>query len=250
MIKFFRKIRQNLLSEGKTGKYFKYAIGEIILVVIGILIALSINNWNENRKLNNKTQVYLKLLLEDFNQESLKVNSYLKESNEYVLAYEDYEENFSKSNWDFEEVSKELSSLRVSSTTPIYGINTIDVLKATGDIQLISPEIRKKLIELNRFEEYLNHIGQRNKTIFSTLTSEVAQLGWTGVANRFNQNTIIGKVWADVKTDEYKLRVLLAVESNYRIRYNNEQNRIDLLTKWQEDVDSIKMLIKQELDPN
>jgi len=39
MIKFFRKIRQNLLSEGKTGKYFKYAIGEIFLVVIGILIA-------------------------------------------------------------------------------------------------------------------------------------------------------------------------------------------------------------------
>ena len=50
MIKFFRKIRQNLVSEGKTRTYFKYAIGEIILVVIGILIALQINNWNENRK--------------------------------------------------------------------------------------------------------------------------------------------------------------------------------------------------------
>lgn len=49
MIKFFRKIRQNLLLENKTGKYFKYAIGEIILVVIGILIALQVNNWNENR---------------------------------------------------------------------------------------------------------------------------------------------------------------------------------------------------------
>ena len=47
MIKFFRKIRQNLLMENKTSKYFKYAIGEILLVVIGILIALSINNWNE-----------------------------------------------------------------------------------------------------------------------------------------------------------------------------------------------------------
>ena len=59
MIKFFRQIRQNLLMENKTsppeqriraGKYLKYAIGEIVLVVIGILIALSINNWNENRK--------------------------------------------------------------------------------------------------------------------------------------------------------------------------------------------------------
>jgi hypothetical protein len=50
MIKFFRNIRQNLLMENKTVKYFKYAIGEIVLVVIGILIALSINNWNEHRK--------------------------------------------------------------------------------------------------------------------------------------------------------------------------------------------------------
>ena len=50
MIKFFRQIRQQLLMENKTSKYFKYAIGEIILVVIGILIALQINNWNENKK--------------------------------------------------------------------------------------------------------------------------------------------------------------------------------------------------------
>ena len=59
MIKFFRKIRQNLLIENKTGKYLKYAIGEIILVVIGILIALQINNWNEQRK--NQDNVHLSL---------------------------------------------------------------------------------------------------------------------------------------------------------------------------------------------
>ncbi|RRQ50230.1 hypothetical protein DZC72_06610 [Maribacter algicola] len=53
MIKFFRKIRQNLLMENKTGKYLKYAIGEIVLVVIGILIALQVNNLNEQRKAND-----------------------------------------------------------------------------------------------------------------------------------------------------------------------------------------------------
>ena len=65
MIKFFRKIRYDLMEKNKTGKYFKYAIGEIILVVIGILIALSINNWNEKRKDGIKEHQILK---------SLKVN--------------------------------------------------------------------------------------------------------------------------------------------------------------------------------
>ncbi|MCW5518178.1 DUF6090 family protein [Muriicola sp. Z0-33] len=50
MIKFFRKIRQRLLTENKFSKYLIYAVGEIVLVVIGILIALSINNWNELKK--------------------------------------------------------------------------------------------------------------------------------------------------------------------------------------------------------
>ena len=62
MIKFFRHIRQQLISENKTGKYLKYAIGEIILVVIGILIALQINNWNENRKAQKlEAQIYTEL---------------------------------------------------------------------------------------------------------------------------------------------------------------------------------------------
>jgi hypothetical protein len=69
MIKFFRKIRQNLLMENKTGKYLKYAIGEIILVVIGILIALQINNWNQNRLNENLESLYYKRLLDDVREE-------------------------------------------------------------------------------------------------------------------------------------------------------------------------------------
>lgn len=70
MIKLFRKIRKNLLVESKTGDYFKYAIGEIILVVIGILIALQINNWNNQRLLRNKEEKLLE-------QVKIEVNSLL-----------------------------------------------------------------------------------------------------------------------------------------------------------------------------
>jgi hypothetical protein len=66
MIKFFRKIRQNMIKENRVSKYFLYAIGEIILVVIGILIALSINNWNENRKERILEIALLKQLQSEF----------------------------------------------------------------------------------------------------------------------------------------------------------------------------------------
>jgi hypothetical protein len=62
MIKFFRKIRYDLMEKNKTGKYIKYAIGEITLVVIGILIALSLNNWNEQRVINESIKSYLTAL--------------------------------------------------------------------------------------------------------------------------------------------------------------------------------------------
>jgi len=59
MIKFFRHIRQRMIKENRVSKYLIYAIGEIVLVVIGILIALQINNWNEQRKLQSKvTSIY------------------------------------------------------------------------------------------------------------------------------------------------------------------------------------------------
>jgi len=67
MIKFYRKIRQKLLTENKFSKYLIYAIGEIVLVVIGILIALTINNWNEQRKTNQQGLLLLSQLKLDGN---------------------------------------------------------------------------------------------------------------------------------------------------------------------------------------
>jgi hypothetical protein len=80
MIKLFRNIRKNLLNEGKTSKYFKYAIGEIILVVIGILIALQINNWNEHRKNKLTESDYYCKLLADFELDRQNITFLYKES--------------------------------------------------------------------------------------------------------------------------------------------------------------------------
>ncbi len=65
MIKFFRSIRKDLIEKNKTGKYLKYAVGEIVLVVIGILIALQINNWNEAKKGERKATTILEAIRSD-----------------------------------------------------------------------------------------------------------------------------------------------------------------------------------------
>ncbi len=75
MINFFRKIRQNLLMENKTGKYFKYAIGEIVLVVISIMIALQVNNWNENRTKKQIYKTHLTNLIEDLKTDQQRMQA-------------------------------------------------------------------------------------------------------------------------------------------------------------------------------
>ena len=65
MLKFFQNIRSKLLSKNQFGNYLIYAIGEIILVVIGILIAIQINNWNEQRKAGKMEQHFIKMILSD-----------------------------------------------------------------------------------------------------------------------------------------------------------------------------------------
>ena len=75
MIRFFRNIRQALASENKVVAYLRYAIGEILLVVIGILIALQINNWNKNRMDNILGESYLIRLQNELVQDTTYLNS-------------------------------------------------------------------------------------------------------------------------------------------------------------------------------
>jgi len=84
MIKFFRKIRFKLITENKTSRYFKYAVGEIILVVIGILIALQVNNWNENRKIKKIEIKYLSELVGALELDILDLKSNIKNSQKTI----------------------------------------------------------------------------------------------------------------------------------------------------------------------
>jgi len=69
MIKFFRHIRRTLINQNQMGKYFKYAIGEILLVMVGILLALQVNNWNNNRIDAKREASYIKNIERDLNNQ-------------------------------------------------------------------------------------------------------------------------------------------------------------------------------------
>jgi hypothetical protein len=78
MPKSSKEHKKSLIEKNRIGKYLKYAIGEILLVVIGILIAVSINNWNEKRKQKNELEHILSITLKDMALDTTLVNSVLK----------------------------------------------------------------------------------------------------------------------------------------------------------------------------
>ena len=150
MIKFFRKIRQNLLLEGKTGKYLKYAIGEIVLVVIGILIALSINNWNESRKEEKLKENYYQQLLSDFEID----NNFAKEKISYLQAeikkIDDYNKIYAKPDLSITEIFDNILKSDFITSGLEYKTSTIETLINTGDIKIFNPKLSSLLTQYNK----------------------------------------------------------------------------------------------------
>jgi len=158
MIKFFRQIRLELMEKNKTGKYLKYAIGEIILVVIGILIALQINNYNESRKARNQEVHYLKNLKTDLLLNITELDEYLAVRNLRIESANKVLEYFE---------GKPLTDLNdiAFHTTNIYiwqkfsqQDNTFQELVNSGNLALISNDtIKNELLNLQSLYKKLKN---------------------------------------------------------------------------------------------
>jgi len=169
MIKFFRKIRYNLMSENKTSKYFKYAIGEIILVVIGILIALQINNWNENRKNRITEADYYCRILDDFElNEKLVDKNYELTTNRIKLTKALIKDLNNMPNDRSVILNKFTAALRHDASLPSN--IAFEDITSSGQLKLLTDiKLKNRLIEhsiflnnsLNLLKENRNEIVKR-----------------------------------------------------------------------------------------
>ena len=149
MIKFFRRIRQRLLSESKISKYLIYALGEILLVVIGILIALQINLWNEQRKEKSKECEYFSSLLSDLQDQITAITSQMEFESEVIRDGEALIDTYYATN-NFqvnENFSRQIGTLN-NRMTFRGSSSTYQELLSTGSMSIISDrKIRVAILE-------------------------------------------------------------------------------------------------------
>jgi hypothetical protein len=164
MIKIFRKIRQNLLIENKRGKYFKYAIGEIILVVIGILIALQINNWNQVRIEQNKEQTYLSNIKRDLQNQLKSIDVQLEHEKKYIDNTQPFLDSYYKyKRIILDSTFNQSLTLATERRTFVRTDPTYTDLISSGNIDIIKDiTFKNKLIEYYQNLERIEKINQNN----------------------------------------------------------------------------------------
>lgn len=166
MIKFFRHIRQNLIMENKTSKYLKYAIGEIVLVVIGILIALQINNWNERRKEHLTERILLMSLNEDLsrNKEIIERNisglNFILENIDLLLTAHEEKHAYNDTLNGYFHLARVFPESQLSFVA-------FDEIKTKGTDIISSTNLRKKIVEL--FEITLSNMVETTNRLESAL---------------------------------------------------------------------------------
>ena len=181
MHKFFRNIRQKLLTEGQTNKYFKYAIGEIVLVVIGILIALQINNWNEHRKEKIRASNYIDRIEEDLARSITRSESLIKLNKRILKSVTDTQKLLERGTTlnDEEKKTVDYAFLWFPRTTyQLPSMLTYEEMKESGDLHLIEDvKLRNDLAEfysyLQQVKSVYDKLSQNIESQFSVYNSQI-----------------------------------------------------------------------------
>jgi hypothetical protein len=191
------------MSENKTGKYFKYAIGEIALVMIGILLALQVNNWNENRKKETLKDEYKIALINDYTKDTIQVNARLLKNNLRIKRINAIGDSIANGHFNnlenyYRLYNDDFVGMRV---TNVYNTNSFNLLISSGKIDLFDKNLRKELMELNRLQTFEKTIQGGNRDL---LMKYILNLGskYPNFENTLIKNTKHQLLWKNVKIDD------------------------------------------------
>lgn len=229
MIKFFRRIRQELLAEGNMGKYFKYAIGEIILVVIGILIALSINNWNISFQNEEKEILYLTRLTTNLGSDVSLFKAAIREDSLLLASLQEIENN--------------LTTTLDTITDPLIGFQFLkETFLFTANRTVIDNLISSGQIELLRSNNLVENIMQYYRN------TDRLQIGVDGAIQENNRevtrNLILPFEKAKISDNDYLNRLRNSIK--YRMRLVEAQMK--RYKKNQADAETLIGFINQEIE--
>ena len=253
MIKFFRKIRYNLMETGKTGKYLKYAVGEIILVMIGILLALQINNWNENRKLKIEERALLTNLSIEFDRKLNELEGKNSGRSENIMGIDKLLQLISNRD---SIISHENLIRTIGGLETWYQVNEefsiIEMLFNSGKINTISNESLKatliswpdKLEEMFEEQRVVKDLGihQLNPLINTYVSQSYLNSMYNALDDK-EANYVVSPFKVDFEGlfSDRKFESLIAAKQLYlRVNYRDTEKLI-------ETAQSILKLIKEEL---
>ncbi|MFC0605853.1 DUF6090 family protein [Winogradskyella pulchriflava] len=185
MIKFFRKIRQNLLAEGKTGKYFKYAVGEIVLVVIGILIALSINNWNENKSNIKQAKEHLETIKLNLQDDIIQAEELLSETQTTIDYANDFLDQFKTLKPVDKNVQMYLIYMMFERNIEINE-SGINALVNSNGMAFIGKELQTKILNYYRYIEQLKSRELNANTEIKTMYEPYVKENYYWIYNKTN----------------------------------------------------------------
>ena len=237
MIKFFRKIRQKLLTENKFRKYLLYAVGEIILVVIGILIALQLNNLNENKKNN----VFEKEILSQI-QENLKSDK---------LVLQQIELNFTKAIESSKKILNAEASEKTKDSIKIWLgaiiqfdrfqplTNAYEVLKSNGLDRISNKQLR---FLLGKYYD-----DEAIRMIKSTNDIELAfNDHWIPI---LFEETVEFEFKKSIELKDYSVLLKSSKERNIlKLSHDNYSSGINKIKSGINTIDEIENLIKTEIN--
>jgi hypothetical protein len=226
MIKFFRKIRQNLLSQGKTGMYLKYAFGEIVLVVIGILIALQINNWNEERKDKNYE---IKMLSEISTSLKNDVMHFREMIKTFDKLYEtsDYFMDLSKKNVKYHDTLLVKVFDLNNSINYQFNSGPYEALKSSGIDKISNDGLRNKITNLFDFELPIlgNNIAHITRNHEKNIDSMLEIFGERYIDDSRGKNYV---GWSNIPEDLFQSQGFLQLLAGVSFRGRNAGSQLKL----------------------